>query len=71
MVTEVRRLGNRRLALYTDDTRVYGQFHKWKQTLGEVTYFKGGKRVGVDLYFDKKLRSILVRVLKGQIMLDI
>jgi len=70
MVTEVRRLGNI-LALYTDDARVYEQFHKRKYTLREVTYFKGGKRVAVDLYFDRRFRRSLVRVIKGQLMLDL
>ena len=71
MVAEIRRLGKRNLVLYTDDARVYGQFHKWKNTLREIPYYQGGKKVGIDFYFDRKLRRIIVQILKGQTMLDI
>ncbi len=70
MVIELRKIGGR-LALYTDDAGVYERFHKWRDTLCEVPYTQGGKQVAIDFYFDRKFRDTVVRVLDGQLMLDI
>ncbi len=69
MVAELRNMGNR-LALYTDDDRVYQYLHKWTCTMFRVPYTRDGKLVAADLYFDRKARSTVDRVLDGQLMLD-
>ncbi|MFC1992511.1 hypothetical protein ACFLV3_01705 [Chloroflexota bacterium] len=71
MGTEIRRIGRDRLALYTDEEWIYERFHKWHDTLCEVPYLQDNKPVAVDLYFDRKVKRIITRVLKGQLMLDI
>ena len=70
MVAELRNIGSR-LALYTNDAWLYERFHKWSDTLCEVSYIQGGKRIAVEFYFDRKFRDTVVRVLDGQLMLDI
>ena len=70
MVIEIRKIGGR-LALYTDDADVYERFHIWRDTLCEVPYTQGGKRIAVDLYFDSKIKGIVTMVSDGQLMLDI
>jgi len=69
MVTELRGMGNR-LALYTDDDRVYKYLHKRTCTISKVPYTQNGRLIAVDLYFDKKVRRTVTRVLNGQLMLD-
>ena len=70
MVAELRNMGDK-LALYTDENWVYRQLHKRTYTLYGVPYTHEGKLVAVDLYFDRKVRSTIKRVLSGQLMLDI
>jgi len=60
-----------RFALYTDDDRVYQYLHKWTCTLSRVPYTQDGKLVAVDLYFDRKSRGTVGRVLDGQLMMDL
>ena len=70
MVTELRKVDNE-LALYTDDNWVYQRFYKWPSTLCKTPYTQNGKLVGVDLYFDKRIKSTIVRVINGQLMLNV
>ena len=71
MIVELRHMGRKELALYTNDNWVYQRFSKWKCTIGKVPYTQNDKLVGVDLYFDRKARSTIHQVLNGQLMLNI
>ena len=70
MVAELRKVGSE-LALYTDDNWVYQRFYKWPHTLCKAPYTQSGKLVGVDLYFDKKVKHTIIQVINGQLMLSI
>lgn len=70
MKAEIRTIGNR-LAVYTDDQHIYRRLKESLPPLYKVPYLKGGKMVGVDLYFDLKFRNTVARVVDGQFLLDI
>ena len=70
MVAELRNMGDK-LALYTDDNRLYRQLSKRSYALYGVPYTRAGKMVAVDLYLDRKARGTIKRVLSGQMLLDI
>jgi len=70
MTAELRTIGNR-LAVYTDDASLFRRLKGGPTPLYKVPYLKGGKMVGVDLYFDKKFRNTVARVVDGQMLLDI
>ena len=70
MATELRRTGGR-VILYTNDPRFYKYLKKYSLTKNQVPYLQNGKIVGVDLYFDKKLRRTVQRIKTGQMLLDI
>ncbi len=70
MTAELRTIGDR-LALYTDDEGVYRRLREGLPPLYKIPYFHRGKMVGVDLYFDKKLKGTVARMMKGQLLLDI
>ena len=70
MTAELRTIGNR-LAVYTDDESLYRRLREAPRPLYKIPYLKGGKMVGVDLYFDKKFKHTVARVVDGQMMLDI
>ncbi len=69
MVAELRNVADK-LALYTDDNRVYERFHKRTPTLYRVPYIQNGKLVAIDLYFDRKLKNTITQVINGQLMLE-
>ncbi|MFC1912659.1 hypothetical protein ACFLX7_00455 [Chloroflexota bacterium] len=62
---------DKKLALYTDDERIYRCFSKWQNTLYRVPYIQSGKMIGVDLYFDTQVSNTVRQVIKGQLMLDV
>jgi hypothetical protein len=70
MIAELRTIGNR-LAVYTDDESLYRRLREGPTPLYKVPYLKGGKMVGVDIYFDKKFKNTVARVVDGQMLLDI
>jgi hypothetical protein len=70
MTAELRTIGNR-LAVYTDDQSLYRRLKEGPNLLYKVPYVKGGKTVGFDIYFDKKFRKIVARMVRGQMLLDI
>jgi hypothetical protein len=70
MVAELRRTGGR-IVLYTDDAYMYKYLNKVKLTKHKVPYLQNGEMVGIDFYFDKKLRRTVQRVKTGQMLLDI
>jgi len=70
MTAELRTIGNR-LAVYTDDESLYRRLKEGPTPLCKIPYLKGGKMVGVDLYFDKKFSNTVARVVDGQMLLDI
>jgi len=70
MTSELRKV-DKKLALFTNDERVYHCFYKWQNTLYKVPYIQRGKMVGVDLYFDRQVRNTVRQVIKGQLMLDV
>lgn len=70
MTTELRTIGDR-LALYTDDDGFYRRLREGLPPLYKIPYYRRGKMVGVDLYFDKKQKGTVARVMKGQLLLDI
>ena len=69
MVAELRNMRTE-VALYTDDNCVYEQFSKWANTKRKIPYTQDSKIIAVDLFFDKKLKNRIIRVLNGQLMLD-
>lgn len=69
MVAELRYMKNE-VALYTDDNCVYERFSKWANTKRKIPYTQNSKVIAVDLFFDKKLKNRIIRVLNGQLMLD-
>lgn len=60
-----------RLALYTDDQQVYRLIRQGPPPLYKIPYMQRGRMVAVDLYFDKRLKGTLSRVMKGQLLLGI
>ncbi|MDO8716442.1 MAG: hypothetical protein Q7J73_06505 [Dehalococcoidales bacterium] len=70
MTAELRIIGDR-LALYTDDEGFYRRLREGLPPLYRTPYFHHGKMVAVDLYFDKKLKGTVSRMMKGQLLLDI
>ncbi|MDO8579096.1 MAG: hypothetical protein Q7R50_07975 [Dehalococcoidales bacterium] len=70
MTAELRTIGGK-LAVYTDDESLYRRLQEGPTPLYKIPYLKGGKMVGVDLYFDKKFRNTVARVVDGQMLLDI
>ncbi len=69
MVAELRRMGDK-LALYTNDNRLYKSFAKGVCPLSKVPYTQDGRLVGIDLYFDKKVKNAIIQIVNGQLMLD-
>lgn len=69
MVAELRNMRNE-VALYTDDNCIYERFSKWTNITHKIPYTQNSKIIAVDLFFDKKLRNSIIRVLNGQLMLD-
>ena len=70
MVAELRNMGDK-LALYTDDDRLFRQLKKQNYTFYGIPYTNQGKTVAVDLYLDRKARKTVTKVLQGQLLLDI
>ena len=70
MVAELRKVNNK-LALYTNDDRVYKSLYKRSYTLHRAPYLQEGKLVAVDLYFDRRVASTLTQVINGQLLLEI
>ncbi|MBN1368067.1 MAG: hypothetical protein JW967_09085 [Dehalococcoidales bacterium] len=70
MVAELRRTGGR-IVLFTDDARIYKYFNQVSLTKHKVPYLQNGKMVGIDFYFEKKLRRTIQRIKAGQMPLDI
>ena len=69
MTAELRTIGDR-LALYTDDDLVYRRLREGLPPLCKIPYLHRGRMVAIDLYFDKKLKGTVARVMKGQLMLE-
>ena len=63
MVAELRKIGDK-LALYTNDNRVYRSFAKGVYPLCKIPYTQDGRLVGVDLYFDKKVKNTIIQLTK-------
>ena len=70
MVAELRKI-DQRLVLHTDDNLVYRRLNKLPYTLRKVPYIQDGRTVAIDLYFDRKAKSTVVRVMNGQLMLGL
>ena len=70
MIAELRTIGSR-VAVYTDDQGIYRRLKQGLTPLYKVPYLKGGKTVGLELYFDKKFKRTVTRVIGGQMLLDI
>lgn len=70
MTAELRTIGDK-LAVYTDDELLYRRLREGPAPLYKIPYLKGGKMVGVDLYFDIKFKEIVARIVDGQMLLDI
>ncbi len=70
MTAELRTIGDR-LAVYTDDQDLYRRLKEGPTPVYKIPYLKGGKMVGVDLYFDKKFKEMIARMVDGQIPLGI
>lgn len=70
MTAELRTIGDK-LAVYTDDELLYRRLREGPTPLYKIPYLKGGKTVAVDLYFDKKFKDIVARIVDGQMLLDI
>ncbi len=64
MATEIRKV-NKRIALYTDDSRLFECFKKWYGISHKVPYTQSGKIVGIDLYFDKQFKSAVRQIVNG------
>jgi hypothetical protein len=65
MTAELRIVGNK-LVLYTDDNHLYRRLHKGINPIYKVPYFQNDRLVGYDLYFERKFRRTIVRIMKGQ-----
>ena len=70
MTAELRIMGNK-VAVYTNDNQVYRRFRRGLVPLQKIRYFKSGRVVGVDLYFDKRQKSAVARIMRGQLRLNI
>lgn len=70
MTAELRTIGDR-VALYTDDQGFYRRLREALPPLYKIPYYRRGKMVGVDMYFDKKQEGTVARVMKGQLLLNI
>ncbi len=70
MTAELRTIGDK-VAVYTDDQLLYRRLREGQTPLYKIPYLKGGKMVGVDLYFDKKFKEIIGRMVEGQMPLGI
>jgi hypothetical protein len=69
MVAEIRRIGHR-WALYTDDIVLYRRLTKFGFTARPVRYLQRGKVVGIDVYFNTRLKCTVQRIKHGQLPLD-
>jgi len=69
MTAELRIVGDK-LVLFTDDNQVYRRFRQGIRPLYERPYIQHGNLVAYDLYFEKKQRRAIVRVMKGQFSLN-
>ena len=70
MVAEMRTTGER-LTIYTDDNQVYRRFRQGLRPFSEIRYFQQDRLVGIDLYFDRKQRRSVMRIMKGQLVLTL
>ena len=63
MVVEFREM-KEKLALYTDISEIERRLKRLKSCSYSVSYYDShnGKPVGVDLYFDKSVRNMLLKV---------
>ncbi len=63
MIAEFRDM-DEKLALHTDITELERQLKRLKSCIYWVPYYNGndGKITGVDLYFDKSARNMLLKV---------
>jgi len=71
MVAELRRVGDRLVALYTDDNEVYRRLAPLRATVYGVPYQQGQRLIGVDLYFPARARRRVKEVLRGQMVLEL
>lgn len=69
MTAELRAAGDK-LALYTDDNIVYARFRRGIVPLYKVPYFRNGRVVGYDLFFDPRQKASVEQVMRGQLVLD-
>ncbi|MBI2851732.1 MAG: hypothetical protein HYX84_01325 [Chloroflexi bacterium] len=69
MTAELRAVGDK-LALYTDDNSVYLRFSRGIVPIYKVPYFRNGRVVGYDLFFDAKQKTSVAQIMKGQLLLD-
>ena len=63
MIAEFRDM-NEKLALYTDITVMERRLKRLKSCMYWIPYYDGhnGKFVGIDLYFEKSARNMLLKV---------
>jgi hypothetical protein len=70
MVAELRKIGSQ-VVLFTNEAPIYRRLNGLSLTKYKVPYLQNGKLVGIDFYFDKKLRNTIQRVKGGQLFLGI
>ena len=63
MIVEFRDM-KEKLVLYTDTSEVERRLKRLKSCMSSVRYYDShnGKTVGVDLYFDRSARNMLLKV---------
>lgn len=60
-----------RIVVFTNDSQFYKYLNQVNLKKHKIPYMQNNKIVGVDFYFDKKLRKIVKRIKNGQMLLDI
>lgn len=69
MTAELRVMGDK-IALYTDDNRVYGRFRRGVMPLYKTPYFRNGRVIGYDLFFNLNQKGAVAQIMNGQLLLD-
>ena len=67
MIAEVRDVGEKRLAVYTDSPELAARLKRWQTYITEVTYLNAGRVVGVDLYLDNAAGPALKRLVNRKL----
>jgi hypothetical protein len=70
MVAELRKIGIQ-WVLYTNENHVYNNFSKYVRPIHKIPYFKNGKLIGCDYYFNNKAVDTVRKITKGQLHLGI